>query len=64
MNESKRIELEQLKKEYDKKIKEADEELQKKTHNVLDGGKPGKVVTLMKEYAEKRVKLLNEDNLQ
>lgn len=60
MNESKRIRLEQLKNKYDKLIKEADDELQKKQHNTLDGGKPGKVVTLMKEYAKKRVEILNE----
>lgn len=60
MNESKRIRLEQLKREYDEKIQKADEELQKKPHNTLDGGKPGKVVSLMIEYEKKKVAILNE----
>ena len=63
MNESKRIRLEQLKREYDKKIEEADEDLQKKPHNSLDGGKPGKVVSLMIEYEKKRLPFLtNKSN--
>lgn len=60
MSASKEDRLEQLKQEYDKLIKEADEELQKKPHNVLDGGKPGKVVSLMIEYERKKVAILNE----
>lgn len=60
MNESKRNRLIALAEEYEQKIAEADAEQEKRKHNVLDGGQPGKVISLLMEWNRKKAEIINE----